>query len=70
MLQEDFIRIDIFNLTGRRMKSIYHGKLSIGKYDFKWDSKNKDGFKSSSGAYFIKVSNDLSQEWKMITLVK
>ena len=70
MLQEDYIRIDIFNLTGRKVKAIHHGKLSIGKYDFKWDSKNKDGVKSSSGSYFIKVSNDLSQEWKMISLIK
>ena len=70
ILQETYVRIDVFNLTGRRIKAIHNGRLTPGRYYFKWDTKNKDGLESSSGIYFIKVSDDSIQEWKMITLVK
>ena len=70
VLKETLIKIYIFNLRGSRIKTIHDGRITTGVYNFKWDSKSEDGSENSSGTYFIRVGDNLNQEWKMITLVK
>ena len=70
ILQETFVRITVYDLMGREIRTIYNGQITSGSYKYKWDSKNNFGIDNSSGTYFIKISNGQNEEWKMITLIK
>lgn len=45
------LNIDIFNLSGRRVKTLANSTIGVGSYSFKWDSSN-----NSSGMYFFKLT--------------
>ncbi len=70
ILQETFMRITVYDLMGREIRTIYNGQITSGSYKYKWDSKNNFGIDNSSGTYFIKISDGQNEEWKMITLIK
>lgn len=45
------LNIDIFNLSGRRVKTLANSTIGVGSYSFKWDSSN-----NPSGMYFFKLT--------------
>jgi len=45
------LNIDIFNLSGRRVKTLANSTIGVGSYSFKWNSSN-----NSSGMYFFKLT--------------
>ena len=45
------LNIDIFNLSGRRVKTLVNSTIGVGSYSFKWDSSN-----NPSGMYFFKLT--------------
>ena len=45
------LNIDIFNLSGYRVKTLANSTIGVGSYSFKWDSSN-----NSSGMYFFKLT--------------
>ena len=45
------LNIDIFNLSGRRVKALANSTIGVGSYSFKWNSSN-----NSSGMYFFKLT--------------
>ena len=70
MLRETKLTIDIFDISGRKVKRIYNDRLSSGNHSFSWHGKNISKHKLSSGIYYIKVASATNQEWKKITFVK
>ena len=46
------LNIDVFNLSGQRVKTLINGTLRSGSYSFNWDSN-----RSPSGMYFFKLTN-------------
>ncbi len=55
------INIDVFDLSGKQIKSLYNGKLKSGNHDLKWNGCNEKGQKLISGIYIIKfkINNHL-----------
>ena len=45
------LNIEIFNLSGRRVKTLANSTIGVGSYSFKWDSSN-----NPSGMYFFKLT--------------
>jgi hypothetical protein len=70
MLEEATISIVVFDLLGKQISIIYDGQLSAGIYKYNWNSDNMVGNNNSSGVYFIKITDGLNEQWKIITLVK
>ena len=70
VLKDTFISVTVFDLLGREIRYIYDGQLLPGRYSYKWDSKNNIGDDVASGTYFIKIGDDMNQEWKAITLIR
>ena len=70
MLEEAKISIVVFDLLGKQISNIYNGQLSAGIYKYNWNSDNVVGNNNSSGVYFIKITDGLNEQWKIITLVK
>ena len=49
---EGILNIDVFNLSGQRVKTLINGTFRAGSYSFNWDSS-----RSPSGMYFFKLTN-------------
>ena len=50
--EEGTLNIDVFNLSGQRVKTLINGTLRSGSYSFNWDSN-----RIPSGMYFFKLTN-------------
>jgi hypothetical protein len=50
---DELITIDIFDITGYRIKSLVNGTASIGINSFKWDGKTDNGQNAGSNVYII-----------------
>ncbi len=64
------VRLDIFNIMGQVVKTLYAGKLSSGRHQFEWDATNENFNKVSSGVYFYKLSTDFHSQTKKMLLIK
>ncbi|MBU0528752.1 T9SS type A sorting domain-containing protein [bacterium] len=64
------IDINVYDMLGRKINTIYSGYLSDGSYEYLWNGVNANNEKVSSGVYYITAVSDSRQEWKKITLIK
>ena len=49
------VEIDVFDLAGRRMKSLASGTRSAGVHAVEWDGRDESGAKVRRGMYFVHV---------------
>ena len=52
------IRIEIWSLNGRLIKTLFNSRLMPGQYKAKWFGENNSGKIQSSGIYFSTLSVD------------
>ncbi len=63
------ISIQIYNINGQLIRTLFNGKISGGEHKIIWDSRNDNGTKLPSGIYFLELSaTDFQQVQKMIML--
>lgn len=53
--ENDFLTIDIYDLSGKLVKRLFSGSVSSGKSNFRWDCVDSDGNKVSNGIYFARA---------------
>ena len=58
---DSHVKIDIYNINGKHVNTLFNNFVSSGKRSYYWDSKCKNGFKIPSGIYFgsIETQNKL-----------
>lgn len=63
------VKLDIFDLSGKKVCNLFETKFSRGTYCYYWDGYDRTGIPVSSGIYFyrIQVNNSTSMK-KMILL--
>ena len=52
------IKLDIYNLKGQKVANIINAYASKGVYNSKWNCKDENGKKISSGMYLIKLTEN------------
>ena len=62
--------INIIDILGRQVATIYQGVLVKGHYNFSWDGKNNSGMTLGSGAYFTVVKMDKKIEIQKLLMLK
>jgi aminopeptidase N len=50
------VTLEIYDLGGRRIRSLYSGPLETGNYQLRWDGNNAAGMEAASGIYFYKLT--------------
>lgn len=50
------VTIDVFDVLGRKVKSIPAGKMSAGYHEFVWNGRNDAGRDVSSGVYLLRMA--------------
>ena len=58
--KEEFVSIDIYNITGKHIISLLHGKKKIGTYNIHWSGRDKSGALITSGQYFYQLRTSSS----------
>jgi len=62
---EDRIKIDIYDISGKLVKSLMNKHQNFGRNTFEWDARNQ-----SSGVYFVRYNNGIKSQTKKIILIK
>jgi len=63
------VTIDIYNLLGRKVKSLINEMKSAGSYTANWDGTDMNGRPTSTGVYYYRISTgDLSATKKLVLL--
>lgn len=50
------VRLDIYDLTGRRVRTLVNDNLTAGKHEIYWDGRDQKGLATSKGVYFISLT--------------
>jgi Secretion system C-terminal sorting domain len=63
-------RIEVFDLLGRQVTTVFDGYANAGETRVTWDGRNSGGQTVSSGMYFYRLTADKYTETKKMTLLK
>ncbi|RMF56083.1 T9SS C-terminal target domain-containing protein [Candidatus Woesearchaeota archaeon] len=68
--REGRVRIDVFDVAGRRIDTLVDGIMKAGQHIIEWDGKDKEGRDVASGIYFYRVEFDGRPITKKMVLIK
>ena len=52
------VTINVYNVTGQKINTIFQGELAFGRHIATWDGNNSEGFPVSSGLYFYSLKTE------------
>ena len=64
------IKLNIFNILGQKVKSVFNGVRKRGEYEYTWDGTNDYGDVLPSGIYLVRMTDNLRVQTKKVILVK
>jgi hypothetical protein len=67
---QNSLRIEIFNIIGEKINTIFNDKVSSGNYTFSWDGNSDSGLPVSSGLYFVSIHFDSYFHNQKLFLIK
>jgi flagellar hook assembly protein FlgD len=53
---EAAVRLDVHDVTGRRVATLAEGSLPAGRYDYTWDGRGEQGGRLGAGLYFVRLT--------------
>jgi len=65
-----FVRLDIFNVLGQRVRTLADRFMSAGNYNVVWRGDDTYGRKVASGVYFYRLATDRFTDTKKMLLLK
>jgi len=69
ILKDEYVNINIYDLTGKRIKSLVNSKVGIGFNQVEWDATNSFGQTVAAGVYIYVIEvGDFRSSKKMIFL--
>jgi len=66
----DWVKLAIFSIEGRHVKTIKNHKLDAGSYEFSWDGSDDNGQQVSSGIYVYRLQTTGFQQSKKMILIR
>jgi len=64
------VELAIYDLTGRKVRSLHSGQLDAGTHDVAWDGTADDGASVSSGVYFYHLNAGRLAEKRQLVLMR
>ncbi len=62
--------VAIFDVTGRRVRTLYTGDMLAGEHSLAWDGTDASGRRVSDGTYFARVESGETSKSRKITRVR
>ncbi|NNE43526.1 MAG: T9SS type A sorting domain-containing protein, partial [Gemmatimonadetes bacterium] len=50
--------LDVFDVSGRRVRTVWSGPLGPGRHDLQWDGRDAGGRRVAAGVYFYRLRTD------------
>ena len=67
---DGYVTMDIYNLSGQKVRSLLSGNFSAGAHSTVWNGRNDKGITASSGVYFARLTVGGITASQRMTLVK
>ena len=64
------VTMDLYAITGRKIRSLYSGRASIGAHKVNWNGRDCFGSEVSSGIYLVVLNDGLNVQTKRIALIR
>ncbi len=64
------VRLEIFDLAGRRLRTLVDGERPAGAQTAAWDGRDEQGRAAAAGMYFVRLTTPAAAYLHKITLVK
>jgi hypothetical protein len=64
------VSLFVYNVTGRRVRTLIDDKMKPGDYNLKWDGKDNQNRKLSNGIYFYRLQTEDFKDTKKTILLK
>jgi photosystem II stability/assembly factor-like uncharacterized protein len=64
------VTVEVFDLTGRRVKSLAAGRLGAGGHRVTWDGTNESGRRVASGIYYLRLDTGRGTATRTLNLVR
>jgi len=65
-----FVRVQVFDMTGRKIKTLINNNLPKGNHRVDWNAKNERNENIASGVYFINVQNEELTKIRKVVLLR
>ena len=64
------VRLDVFNMLGQKVRTLFNGVLSAGTYKFQWNGQNDAAARVASGMYLYRLEVNGKAKVKQMLLIK
>jgi Tol biopolymer transport system component len=64
------VRLKVYDITGKLVRTLVDGKQKVGNYEIKWDGRNERGEEVRSGIYFYRLSMDDFREIQKMIMIR
>ena len=64
------VELNIYNIVGQKIRTLFAGNLSAGTYEYKWDATNDAKQNVASGIYFYQLKIGGKQQMKRMILIR
>ena len=68
--RDSYVGLAIYDLLGRRVRSLNSGNLQAGYHEIVWDGNDESGIQAASGIYFYRLDADNLTLTKKMVLIK
>jgi subtilisin family serine protease len=65
-----FTSLKIYNIRGQLVRTLFEGKLPIGRYEIIWDGKDESGIEVASGIYLCRLKTEQGAIARKMILLK
>ena len=70
LVRGGFTRLDVYDLDGRRVRTLCSGYLAAGKHAATWDGQDDGGRPLASGVYLLRLDGNDFVETQRVALIK
>lgn len=70
MVRDGLVRLDIYDVAGRRVRRLFDGRMGEGVRVVEWDGRNERGLPVASGVYFAKLTAESATASTRMVLLK
>ena len=65
-----FVNIEVYNLHGQKVRTLLNNRKPAGFHVVRFDGRNKNGKKLSSGIYFYRIKTDHFVQSRKLTILR
>jgi hypothetical protein len=58
LMRSGFVKLEVFNIRGDLIRTLYKGTQPVGNYTVDWNGRNNSGIPAPAGIYFYRLQSD------------